>query len=804
MSERALTNPTDRPPDESVSSQPGATAGPAFVCLLLALITLAVFWPVKNCDFVNYDDPDYVTSNPHVQQGLTPASVIWAFGTGRASNWHPLAWLSHMLDVDLFGLDASGPHIVNLLFHVANTLLLFMVLRRLSGAHWRSAFVAALFALHPLHVESVAWISERKDVMSAFFWLLTIWAYARYVERAEGQRRTTDEHGWTRISGKTSTEGNEGNKGLVRELRESGEQGKSSLSSFASVNSGFKAGSKGWYGLALLFFVLGLMSKPMLVTLPFVLLLLDYWPLKRVPSSKFQVPSSEGQAPGTALGQSRPSGIVYPPSTLVWLIWEKIPFFVFSAISCVITFLVQRRAGAVGSLGNYPIGSRVENAFVSYARYLGKMFWPAQLAVPYPHPGYWPWAWVIFSVALVAGLSIGALWVGRKLPFVVTGWFWFLGTLIPVIGLVQVGTQSMADRYTYVPLIGAFIVLAWGAGAVVARWRLPLIAVVFAAVVVSGACAARTIDQLHYWQNSESLFRRAIELTRDNWLAYDDLGVYLYSKGHVGEAVENYHQALRIKPNDFLAYDNLGLYLYDKSRVDEAIENYRKSLQINPDNEKALNNLGNALASRKQYAEAIKCFEEALRLKPDCVEAHNNFGAVLDKVGRSDEAVRQYNEALRLDPDFAQAHNNLANILMVQGKADAAINHYLQAIQIKPDFVDALFNLAEVLAARGQDADAIDCYTRILQLNPDDATTRNNLGNILAKVGRSEEAVEQYTAVLHREPNYAEAHFGLGQVLAKLGRRDEAVTHLTEALRLKPDYAEAKCLLQSLEAPQPK
>jgi tetratricopeptide (TPR) repeat protein len=743
MSEPELTGATNPQHARQFSARLAALlARRGIICLLLATATLALFWPLKNCDYLYLDDPTYTTSNPHVRQGLTLDGVVWAFSTRQASNWHPLTWLSHMLDVDFFGLGPGGPHMENLLIHIANTVLLFLLLREFTGAHWRSAFVAALFALHPLHVESVAWIAERKDVLSTLFWFLTLWTYGRYARESK-----------------------------VRSPK-----------------------SKLYYALALLAFVLGLMSKPMLVTLPFVLLLLDYWPLGRLPN--FSSPVSDGHP-----HVSNFAPLTSRLSPLLPLLWEKIPFFVLSAISSVVTLFAQSKA--MGSLATFPIAARLENVIVSYARYLGKTFWPAELALPYPHPGQWPIVWVISAVAIVAGLSAAALRFGRKMPFVITGWFWFLGTLIPVIGLVQVGAQSMADRYTYVPLVGLFILLVWGADAALARWHLPEIVARAAAAMVLGACAIRTADQLRYWQNSETLFRHSIAITKNNPLAYSNLGYYLYNHGHWEEAIEDYHQALRMNPSDYASYDNLGFCYYNQGHLEEAITNYQQALRINPNDANTLNNLGTALTRRKQLPEAIQCYEAALRARPDYPDAHNNLGVVLDEIGRTGEAIRHYNMALRLAPDDVQAHNNLANALAGQGQVNEAINHYRQALRLNPDFTQALNNLGWMLAGQSEYGEAIACYTRALKLKPDDEVLHKNLGNILARMGRNDEAVRQYTEALRLEPSDAEAHFGLGRALAQRGGHDEAVAHLREALRIRPDYTEAKRELQALGATAP-
>jgi Flp pilus assembly protein TadD len=584
-------------------------ANPVFLCLLLAVVTLIVYWPVTHCDFVNYDDPDYFTSNPHVLNGLTAANVTWAFTTSHAANWHPLTWLSLMLDAELFGKGPAGPHFTNLVFHAANAVLLFLLFRRLTGAVWRSALVAALFALHPMHVESVAWVSERKDVLSTFFGLLSLLFYARY---AQNKETFNTQH--------------------------------------STIN----------YTMALLCFALALMSKPMAVTLPFVMLLLDWWPLGRVSSVECRV------------------------SRFQHLMVEKIPFFVLSAISCVVTFMVQQKGGAVAKLAEFSVSSRIENTFVSYARYLEKTFWPVTLANPYPYVAHWPWAWVLFAVALFVGLCVAAVWLGRKFPFVFTGWFWFVGTLVPVIGLVQVGIQSIADRYTYLPLIGLFTVLVWGGAEACTRWHVPRRGNVFGVMIVLIACAWQTRIQVGYWQNNETLFRHTLAVTKNNRLAYNNLGTWLSKKGQIAEAMDCFRKSLQINPNDSSVLYNLGNVFAKLGDWDQAIVNYRHALEIAPGQADILDNLGFALAAKKQFADAIACFEAALKIDPDSASTHNNLGTVLFMEKQFEEAARHYREALRITPDDPQIYSNLGDALVKQGQTTEAVQRYQEALRLKP------------------------------------------------------------------------------------------------------------------------
>jgi hypothetical protein len=470
------------------TSPPKTTRGwlAPLVCLGLALAVLVVFLPATRHEFVNYDDLEYVTQNGHVQAGLMWESVAWALSSTQASNWHPLTWLSHMLDCQLYGLKAGGHHLTNLLLHAVNTLLLFLVLRQMTGATWRSAFVAALFGLHPLHVESVAWVAERKDVSSTLFWMLTLWTYALYVARGEG--------------------GGARGEGGASNLRSA-----QHATQITRPSSGLTQSATLHYSLALVCFALGLMAKPMLVTLPFVLLLLDYWPLGRLQRS-----TSNAQLP-----------------MIRRLIYEKLPFFALALASSLVTFVVQRKGGAVSSLTTLSVGARIANAAVSYARYLGKTFWPDNLSVLYPHPGHWLVWQVAGAGLLLAGGTAGALALRRRRPYLPVGWLWYVGTLVPVIGLVQVGIQSMADRYMYVPAIGVFIMLAWGLWDLTAGWRGQRVALATGGAVALACCGAVTRSQVGYWTNSETLFRRAVQVTKKNYLAYNNLGYYLSGQGRV-------------------------------------------------------------------------------------------------------------------------------------------------------------------------------------------------------------------------------------------------------------------------------
>jgi tetratricopeptide (TPR) repeat protein len=575
----------------------------AAVCLALAVITAALYLPVTHHDFVNFDDDDYITNNSRVQAGLTWAGAVWAFQTGAAANWHPLTWLSHMLDCQLYGLNPGGHHSTNLIFHVINTLLLFLWLRQLTGALWRSAIVAALFAWHPLHVESVAWASERKDVLSTFFWMLTLIAYTRY----------------------------------ARESRV------------------LSPKSKVFYGLSLLAFACGLMSKPMVVTLPFVLLLLDFWPLNRFP-------------PGCSA------------RSLINLIVEKLPFFALTLAASVTTYFVQTSGRALWSPEGLSFSPRVANALWAYERYISKTFWPADLSIFYTHPYHWP-AGLVMGAALLLALWSGLfLWRARQNPYLVVGWFWFLGTLIPTIGLVQVGSQSMADRYMYIPSVGLFILVVWGVDDFLnwrPHWR--RIATMAGGVALAG-CLVCTRIQLSYWQNSIKLFTHAIEVTTDNFVAYTCLGETLRDLGMKKEALMLCTEAVRIAPNSPVAQYNLGMALLQNQRLNEALEHLDAAGRLAPHNSEIQYNLGLVLLLHGKPDEAASPFAAALVERPDFAEAHRRLAQALSQQYRSKEAILHYRAALRLKPDFADALNELAWILATA--PDSSLRSGADAVQL--------------------------------------------------------------------------------------------------------------------------
>jgi len=602
------------------------------IILVLVAATTTVFWQVRHYDFIDFDDDVYVWTNPHVRAGLNSESLRWAFTATEESNWHPLTWLSHLIDCQLFGVNPGRHHLTSTFMHTANAALLFLVLTSMTGAIWRSAFVAALFALHPLHIESVAWISERKDVLSTLFWMLTMMAYLGYVRHP----------------------------------------------------------GPGRYLLSLFTFACGLMAKPMLVTLPFVLLLLDYWPLER-----FQ----PGQVSGEVIAAARGPAVSEKRQWSAFhLLWEKIPFFALTTASSLITFVVQRSEGAVKSIEQFPLKIRIANAFLSYVSYIGKMIWPLGLALLYPHAGENLPMWqAVGAGILLGGLTIMVIRAVQRYPYLAVGWFWYLGTLVPVIGLVQVGGQAMADRYTYVPLIGLFISVAWGVSEFWSKWHQERILLPIVATLVVSALGLGSWWQLHYWQNSVTLFEHTLRVTTNNSMIHNNLGNVLTEQGRFAEAIVHFNEALEIRPNHPDTHMNLAVALTRQGRFEEAIAHFSKALEIRPNHANTHLNLAVALVHLGKVEQAIAHYTKTIELDPNHAVAHNNLGNALALQGRPDEAVTEFSRALEINPNYAEAHNNLGVVMARRGNLDEAIAHFSQALRIKSDYDQARINLGIAL-----------------------------------------------------------------------------------------------------------
>jgi len=655
------------------------------IALVLGALAALPYLIAGTGDFINLDDNVYVVENGVVRGGLSLPAARWALTSFHAGNWHPLTWLSHLLDVSLFGLDPRGHHLSSVFLHALSTVLLFAALARMTGAVWRSAFAAVFFGIHPLRVESVIWVSERKDVLSGLCFMLLLLAYERYVRR----------------------------------------------------------GGTGRYLAVVALFALGLMSKPMLVTAPFVLLLLDYWPLGRI-----------------SLGRIVPGRADAPLAVLA----EKVPLLVLSIASALVTFLAQHAGGMIRSLETYTLGLRVANAPVSYAAYLGKTIWPADLAVFYPYPAGIPWANLAGAGLLITAVSIAAVAKIRTRPYLVVGWCWFLVMLLPVIGVVQVGNQALADRYTYLPLIGPLIAMTW----LTARMASPrgVQGVVTVAAILTLSLSALTVRQVGFWRDSELLFNRALAVTKGNWLAHNNLGAYLLERGRYQEAVGHLEKATLLVPGYPEGHNNIGYALSMLGRPEEAVVHYRVALRLRADYPAAHYNLGLVLASQQVPDEAEREFREAIRLRTDFMEAHYNRGLMLAALGQLDEAEREYRETIRLKADFEQAHTNLGVLL----------------------------------AGRGRFREAEASFREAARLRPDQGDLRVNLGLVLMSLGRQAEAEASFREALRLAPVSYPALAGLGRVLAAQGRREEALDFYRQALRVNPAAEETRRDLEALSA----
>ena len=577
--------------------------------------------------------------------------------SGYAANWHPLTWLSHIADCELYGLRPAGHHITNLLLHVLNTLLLFWVFRKMTGSVWPSAFVAAVFALHPLHVESVAWVAERKDVLSTLFWLGTMIAYVRYAERC----------------------------------------------------------GTGNYLLVVLMFGLGLMAKPMLVTLPCVLLLLDYWPLKRF--DKFSIK---------------------------WLIVEKIPLFVLAAGSSIITFFVQQKGGAVIQLEFVSVSSRLGNALVSYIGYIGKMIYPSGLAVLYPYPAEGVGSWrPLVAVALLAGLTLFFIRLAGKQRYALVGWLWYLVTLVPVLGMVQVGSQAMADRYTYIPSIGIFVVVAWGLSDLLNRWKNKRVILSISALITILLATLATRIQVGHWRNSIALYEHTLNVTEHNFIIHGNYGKVLDEDGRTEEAIEQYQNVLEIRPDRADAHYSLGVLFWETVKQPQSIAHYQKAVQLEPDMTKAIYNLATALMKISRYDEAAGHFRKVLELRPDHAVAHFNLGVVLDKLGKGQQSINHFKLALKLNPDNPDAHYNLGVILGKMGKLEQTIEHFDNTLQLNPENVEAHNKLAKVYHELKKPGKAMAHLTQSLALQPQQPGMLNMLAWLKAAYQQADSMILQ-------------------------------------------------------------
>ncbi len=700
--------------EAGVPFPPDSRGQTVLVSIGLFVVVMAVFLPALRNGFVNFDDDVYVYENPRVLRGLTWENIRWAFTTLEAGFWHPLTWCSLFLDQQVFGLKSFGFHLTNLVFHALNTVLLFLLFRRMTGAVWRSAFVAALFALHPLHVEPVVWVASRKDVLSTFFWMLSLLAYVWYVKERERAH------------------------------------GKSSLIFF--------------YALAFVFFVCGLMSKTMVVTLPVILLLLDWWPLRRWPFA------------AQALERSR----AWP------LLVEKIPFFALAFGCGLLTMHAERKVGAMEAVSSIPLSYRMANATFGFGRYLTQMVWPEGMAPFYPYPREFQILAVAGSGLLIVAMTVLALWMARGYPYVAFGWCWYVVILLPVCGLIQVGAHSRADRYTYIPLIGIFVLVTWGACDLSRRWPDRMAGLWGGAMGVLLLCAFQTRRQIGYWKDSEALFRHALAVTRENHFGHNNLGLALLQREQVDEAIAEFREAIKIEPRYSKPHNNLGIALLEQGRTDDAIREFRAALEEKGDFAEVTYNLGVAELRKGQFAEAIAQFQRALNLRPDLAKARYGLGSGLLRAGRTSEAIVEFQKVVALDPGYAEAHHDLGLAFLRSGDLDGAIAQFEVALRIHPDSYETRYNLGMALVRKNRSQEAIPELQRAAALQPTFLEARQELGRVYLRTGKIEEAMMQFESVAHANPTFPGAQSDLADALLRRGKVKEALAHYEAASGAEP------------------
>jgi len=692
------------------------------VIFLIAVITLIAFGRVGNHGFVNFDDNVYITENHHIQNGITTQGLYWAFTTGHAANWHPLTWISHMLDIQLFGLNPRWHHLMNLLFHITNVMLLFVVLRRMTKTLWQSAFVAVLFAIHPLHVESVAWISERKDVLSTFFWVLTLLAYCNYIDRPR-------------------------------------------LRSYLAV---------------IAFFALGLMAKPMLVTLPFVLLLLDYWPLERFGTGK------------SSLAMDKPVDTAFQWALIRPLVLEKIPLFALAALSCAVTYIVQNKGGAFAAAEVLTPGMRMGNVIVSYLIYIIKTIWPDNLALFYPHPGSLP-LWQVLGAALfLVAVTFGVIWKAKRSPYLPVGWFWFIGTLAPVIGIVQVGIQAMADRYTYTPSIGLFLMAAWGFPELLKKGRYGKTVLAASSALCLLCLFILTWTQVGYWHDSITLYDHTLNVTENNYTISNNRGRAYQDLGNYKRAIADFDLTIQINPRYAPAYNNRGDAWKSLGDYARAVQDFDSAIEINPAYAEAYNNRGVAYDGMGNYIRALEDFNRAIQTNPLYANAYNNRGVAYNNMGSYTQAIDDFNRTIEIDSKNALAYSNRAAAYMATGDQTHAIEDLNKALQTDPYCGDAYYKRGIFYQNMGKLRQAINDYDKAIGNSTSyKADAFCNRGIAYAGVGSEMNAIEDYGKAIEINPKHATAYFYRGVTYGQLGNQPRAIQDLDMALQINAEYAEA-------------
>ena len=700
------------------------------VCVFLVLAVLAVFGQTARFGFVNYDDQTYVYQNPVVQEGLTWKGALWALTYGKIGHWHPLTWLTHEADCQVYGLWAGGAHLTNVGLHAATAVLLFLVLRAMTGALWRSAFVAAVFAVHPLRAESVAWISERKDVLGGMFFMLTLWAYVGYARQPSRSR----------------------------------------------------------YAVVALLFALGLLSKNMLVTLPFVLLLLDWWPLKRMQNAECRMQNTECRMQNADGAERRDRSVPF------WsLVREKIPLFLLSAGSCVATALAPEKVAVSERL---PFMERAGNALVSCIIYLRQMVFPAGLAIPYPFPEGGTPAWqACLAFAALAGVTTYVFVRRQKRPYLPFGWLWYLGMLVPMIGMVQISYYAHADRYTYLPGIGIAVAMTWAVADWSGGWKYRRAVLGGLMMAVIGVLAVWGHIQTSYWRDNQSLWTRVLDCTTRNYIAHDCLGLDFYEKGEMEEAIEQYRKVLEIKPNYAEAWCDLGVALFEHKEKEQAVECYRRAIEIKPRYAEAWGSLGVALFDKGAKEQAVECYHRALEIDPHYAEGWGNLGAALFDKGDKEQAIADYRKALEIDPRYVKADYNWGNALATEGQFDEAIAHFRKALAAKPDYANALYGLGAALCAKEQWDEGIAQYRKALETKPDFGEARYSLGKALLRKGDFDQAMDCFQKAGATSPDPLTRWLNLGSELLQKGDLDEAIVCYRQAIKIAPRSADASANL---------
>ena len=750
-----LTKPDSMPPKLSI----------ILLLISISVITFAIYQNILKHDFIGFDDHYYVTDNPHVNEGFSIDNILWAFSVdNNTAYWHPVTWLSHMLDCQLFDQNAGMHHLTNLLIHILNAILLFIVLHQMTGAIWPSAVVAALFAVHPINVDSVAWIAERKNVLSTLFWMISMLAYFYYTKRPSLYR----------------------------------------------------------YILIAMSFSIGLMSKSMLVTLPCVFLLLDFWPLQRLRYS--------GLTADDATGHIRPVFLNNFPK----LILEKLPLLLLSLTAMTISRLSLQNYHQILSTATVPLDLRIFNALVTYVKYIFKILWPQNLSVFYPFPETIP-LWQIISASGFLLIATGfILLLTKKAPYLFVGWFWYLGTLVPVSGLIQGGLwPEMADRWLYVPSIGLFIMTSWGVSALLKKFpRFKYVFISFT-IIIFVFLGLLTRMQTSHWENSKTLFQHALTITQNNHVAHYILGKESLKENDLDNAVKHFNQALAIKNNYPEAYISLGNAMMEKDNYDKAIDCYNKalwmsinqedflynqlgkayfqnqmfdkakeyiskSLNENPKNPAALNNMANILTKMNKPDEAVIFYEKALQLQPEDTEILNNLANVHLTLGNLQKASLYLNQARAIDPKNALTLNNTGTLYFYQNKLLKAEQYYLSAIKIDPEYSDAHFNLAITNSKQGKIQQAIDHYLTVVHLIPDHPAAHKNLADIYFNMNKLESAIHHYQKSLDSAPYDAQTHFNLGIALYRNNDLPASIRHIQRALKIDPDYHQARLALENI------